>query len=111
MYPIVGKSAANCGIGRVSFSADVATCPLAVPTLIVVALVSSGPCGAFGAMYRCVATESIIPVCCCGSIFLFSSYSLGIYVWVGLHLKLALYITVSLLGGLCTTVFAVPHRH
>ena len=50
MYPVVGKSAANCGIGGVDFAADVATCPLAVPTLIVAALVSSGPCGAFGAM-------------------------------------------------------------
>ena len=68
MYPVLGESAANCGIGRVDFSADVSTCPLAVPTLIVAALVSSGPCGAFESMYRCVAPESTISVCCCGSI-------------------------------------------
>ena len=49
MYPVVGKSAANCGIGRVAFTADAATCPLAVPPLIVLTLVASVPCGAFGA--------------------------------------------------------------
>ena len=47
MYPVVGKSAVNCGIDRVAFAADVATCPLDVPTLIVAEIVSSGPCGAF----------------------------------------------------------------
>ena len=50
MYPIVGKSAANFGIGSVAFAADVVTCPFAVTTLILVALVSSGTCGAFGAI-------------------------------------------------------------
>ena len=50
MYPLVGKYAANFWIGRVAFAADVVTCPLVVPTLIVVALVSIGPCVAFGAM-------------------------------------------------------------
>ena len=50
MYPVVGKSDANCGIGRVTFAADVETFTLDVPTLIVAALVSSGPCGAFGTM-------------------------------------------------------------
>ena len=50
MYPVVGKSADNCRIGRVAFAADVATFPLAVPTSVVAALVSSGPCGAFGTM-------------------------------------------------------------
>ena len=78
MYPIVVKSAANFVIGRVAFAADVATCPLAVPTLIVAALVSSGLCGAFWAMYRRVAPESTIPVCCCQRIFSFFSYSVGI---------------------------------
>ena len=52
MYPVVGKYAANCGIGRVVFATDVATFPLAVPTLIVLTLVVSGPCGAFGEIYR-----------------------------------------------------------
>ena len=78
MYSVVGKSAANCGIGRVAFATGVANFPLAVPTLIVAALVSSGPCGASGAMYRCVAHEYTINVCCCGSIFSFSSCSVGI---------------------------------
>ena len=93
------------------FSADVATCPLDVPTLIVAALVSSGPRGAFGSMYRCVAPESTIPVCCFGGVFSFSLYSVGIYVWVVLQIKLSSYIKFSLLGGLCTNFFAVPHRH
>ena len=52
MYPVVGKSAANCGIGSVAFAVDIATCPFYVPTLILLALVSSGTCGAFGAIYR-----------------------------------------------------------
>ena len=50
MYPVVGKSATNLVIGRVDFAADVSTCPLSVPTLIVSALVSVGLCGAVGAM-------------------------------------------------------------
>ena len=50
MYPVVGKYYTNCGICRVAFAADVSTCPFSVPTFIAVALVSSGPCGAFGAI-------------------------------------------------------------
>ena len=50
MYPAVGKSGYNWGIGKVAFAADVSTYPLAVPTLIVAALVSGVPCGAVGAM-------------------------------------------------------------
>ena len=69
MYPVVGKSAANCGIRSVAFAADVDTCPFDVPTLILVAIVSSGPCCVFGAIYRCVAPESTIPVCSCRRIF------------------------------------------
>ena len=69
MYPVVGQSAANCGIVSVAFAAYVATCPFAVPTLILVALMSSGPYGAFGAIYRCFAPESTIPVCSCRRIF------------------------------------------
>ena len=72
MYPVVGKAAANCGIVRVDFAADVSTCPISVHILIVAALVSGGPCGAVGAMSRCVAPESTIPVCCCGRICSFS---------------------------------------
>ena len=80
MYPVVGKSADNCGIGSVAFAADVSTCPFDVPTLVLVSLVSSDPCGAFGAIYRCVAPESTIPVCSCRRLFVFSFDSLGIYV-------------------------------
>ena len=69
VYPVVGEYAANCGIGSVAFAADVFTCPFAVPTLVLVALVYSGPCGAFGAIYRCVAPESTIPVCSCRRLF------------------------------------------
>ena len=50
MNPVVDKSAANWGIGRVSFSDNVSTFPLAVPTLIVSAIVSDDPFGAVGAM-------------------------------------------------------------
>ena len=39
-------SAATIKVG----TADVSTCPLAVPTLIVAELVSGGPCGAVGEM-------------------------------------------------------------
>ena len=88
MYPVVGKSAANWGIGRVDFATDVATFPLDVPTLIVSVLVYSGPCGGVGAMYRCVAPESKIPVYCCGRIYYFCSYCVGIYVRGEIQLKL-----------------------
>ena len=109
MYPFVVKSAANCGIGSVAFAADVATCPFSVPTLILVALVSSYPCGAFGAIYRYVAPESTIPVCSCRRLFSFFSDSLGIYLCrVGLQLKLASYIMFYLLGCLSTPVLSVP---
>ena len=50
MYSVVGKSATNCGIGRVAFTADVVNFPLAVPTLIVSALMLGRLCGAVGAM-------------------------------------------------------------
>ena len=72
MYPVVGKPAVNCLIVRVAFDDGVLTCPLAVPTLIVAELVYCGPCGAVGAMYRCVAPESTIPACWCGSVCYFS---------------------------------------
>ena len=41
IYPAVGKSADKCGIGSVSFAVDIATCPFAVPTLILLTVVSS----------------------------------------------------------------------
>ena len=110
MYHVVGKSAVNFGIGSVASAVDVATCPFSVPTLILVALMSSVPCGAFGAIYKCTDPESNIPVCSVRRLFSPSSGSLGIYVLrVGLQIKLASYIKFSLQGCLSTTVFSCPH--
>ena len=39
IYPVVGKSASNFGIGSVAVAVDIATCPFAVPTLIFFAVV------------------------------------------------------------------------
>ena len=39
------------------------------------------------------------------------SLGVGIYVKVGLQLKLASYIKGSLIGYLCITICAAPHRH
>ena len=50
MYSVVGKSAANCGIGGVVVSDNLSTCPVAVPTLICEIVVLGGPCEADGAM-------------------------------------------------------------
>ena len=50
MYPVVGKSSANCGIGSVAIAEDLSTCPVAVTTPICEVLVLGGPCGADGAM-------------------------------------------------------------
>ena len=33
MYPVVGKSASNCGIGSVAVAVELATCPFSVPTI------------------------------------------------------------------------------
>ena len=52
IYPVVGQSADHCGIGSVDFAVDIATFPFAVPTLILLAFVSSLPWGALGAIYR-----------------------------------------------------------
>ena len=41
IYPVVGHSAANFGIGSVAFTVDISTCPFAVPTLIYFAVVFS----------------------------------------------------------------------
>ena len=87
MYPVVGKSAANCGIGGVAFAVDVATFTFDVPTIILLALVFIGTCGVFGAIYRCVAPESTIPVYS-GRRLLFSPADIYV-LWVGLQLKLA----------------------
>ena len=112
MYPIVGKSASNCGIGSVAFADDGAIFPFAEPTLLLVVLVSIGQCGAFRSIYRCVAPESTVPVCSGRRLFSFSSDNLGIYVLrVGIQLKLASYNKFSLLGCLRTPVLAVPTCH
>ena len=50
MYPVVGKSAANYGIGRVAVDDDFSTCLVSVSTLICEAIVLGGPYGANGAM-------------------------------------------------------------
>ena len=62
-----------------------------------------------GVMYMCVAPESTIPVLSGGKrfYFLFDTYDLV----VGLQLKLASYIKLSLLGLLSTTVLAGPTCH
>ena len=39
IYPVVGKSDTNWGIGSIAVSDNFSTCPFAVPTLIVEALV------------------------------------------------------------------------
>ena len=50
MYPVVGKSASNCGVGNEAVANNLSTCPLAVPTLIFGVVVLGGPCGAIGEM-------------------------------------------------------------
>ena len=50
MYPVVGKYDSNCGIGSIAVADDFSTCPSALPTIIVEALVSGGPRGADGSM-------------------------------------------------------------
>ena len=50
MYPVLGKYAANLGMGIVALADDCSTCPFDVPTFIVAALVSGGPCGSDGAI-------------------------------------------------------------
>ena len=52
MYPIVGKSDANCWIGSVVVADNLSTCTFAFTTLICEALVLGGPCGADWAMCR-----------------------------------------------------------
>ena len=44
MYPVVGKSSANCGIGSVAVADNISTCPVAVTTLICEVLVLGVPC-------------------------------------------------------------------
>ena len=62
MYPFVGKSAFNCGMGSVVVAIELDTFPFDVPTLICFSVVSISLYDAFGAMYMCVAPESTIPV-------------------------------------------------
>ena len=111
VYPVVGKSAANWGMDSIDFDDDFSTCPFAVPTLIVSALVLGGPCGAEGAMQRCVSPETTMPVSCCGRICPCGASGVGIYVSVGLQIKIASYNKGSLRGYLCTTVCAATYLH
>ena len=50
MYPVVGKSNSNLGIGSIAVDEEFSTCTFYVPTLIVATLVSGGPYGADEAM-------------------------------------------------------------
>ena len=56
-----------CGMGSVDVADDDTTGPLAVPTCIFGAAVFIGPCGAWGAKYRCDVPVSAIPVYTFGS--------------------------------------------
>ena len=58
-----------------------------------------------------VAPDYTMPVSCCGRIFPCGAYGVGIYVRVGLQLKLASYNKVSLRGYLCNTFCSVSHCH
>ena len=98
-------------MGSIAFDDDLSICPLYLPTLIVEALVLGGPCGAEGAMQRCVSPETTMPVSCCGRICPCGASGVGIYIRLGLQLKLAAYNKGSLRGYLCTTVCAAPHCH
>ena len=50
MYPVVGKSAANCRIVSETVADNLFTCPVAMNTLIFGALVLGGTCRSAGAM-------------------------------------------------------------
>ena len=50
MYPFVGKSEFNYGMGSVAVAIELATCPFASPTLICFSVVSISLYGVFGAM-------------------------------------------------------------
>ena len=54
-------------MGSVDVAENDTTCLLAVPTCISVAAVFIGTCGACGAIYRCDAPVSAIPVYSFGS--------------------------------------------
>ena len=98
-------------MGTIVVDDELSSCPFYVPRLTVVALVPGGPYGAEGAMYRWVAPDSTMPVSCCGRICPCGASGVGIYIRVGLQLKLGSYNKYSLRGYLCTTVYAVPQRH
>ena len=68
MYPVVGNSGVNCRVGSVAVDDDLSTFSFAVTALICEAIVLGVPCGADGAMYRCVASESTMSVFFCGRI-------------------------------------------
>ena len=50
MYPVVGKSYYNCGIGSIDVADDLSTCQFSVPALICDALVLGEPCSGDGVM-------------------------------------------------------------
>ena len=65
MYPVVVKSAANCGVGSVAVSDNLSTFPVAMSTLICEVLVLGGTRGAVGEMYRWVVPESMMLMSLC----------------------------------------------
>ena len=56
-----------CGMGNFAVADNETTCPSAVPTCIFGTTVFIGLCGACGAIYRCDAPVSAIPVYTFGS--------------------------------------------
>ena len=48
MYPVFGKSSANCEIGSEAVADKLSTCPVSMPTKTFGVLVSGGTCGAVG---------------------------------------------------------------
>ena len=68
IYPVVGKYDSKFGIGSIAVAENFSTCPFSMPTLIVEAFVSGGPCGDDWVMCKWVAPDSTIPVSCCGKI-------------------------------------------
>ena len=50
MYPVVGKSSANCGIGSEAVDDNLSTFPVTVPTLVCGTLVLGGKFGSIGVM-------------------------------------------------------------
>ena len=53
MYPFVGKSEFNCGMGSIAVSIEISTCPFAVHTLICFSVVLIFPYGKWCYVHVC----------------------------------------------------------